>query len=111
MADQLEPLLDQVMAAARWRSRARHLTQARELVLRVHDALGVTPSLSPPAPKRGDAAAEVPPRVVVEALREAIRSDEILRIPPDMGSIDQLVGGIADFPETRLHLRLTGLHG
>jgi len=89
-ADQLTPLLMQVLEASTWEARQKPLCAAYELVAEMHNRLGITEPLSPKVSQFYER-----PFLVLHANRfvEAIRShttdDEVRALPEHLGSVDQ----------------------
>lgn len=91
-AAELQPHLEGALAADDWRTRERHLTQAYEVVARVHNALGVTEPVAEAA-----ASFHGRPFLVIHADRfaaaaeRAITDATVRRLPPRIGSVNQWV--------------------
>ena len=91
-AQDLSPVLGQVLQAETWQQREKQLTKAYERVARLHNALGLTAPLDPTVspffgrpflvPRSGSFA---------EALHAAIQSPEVRALPKYLGGIDQFV--------------------
>ncbi len=91
-APRVGPLLEQALQASSWLERERRLSSAYEDVAAMHNALGLTD----PLPTHVSRFHDRPYLVIdadrfVEALRAAITSEEVRRLPPHIGSVDQFV--------------------
>jgi hypothetical protein len=90
-APALMPLLEQVLGAATWREREAQLVRAYEVVATLHNALGITE----PLPGHVSPFHNRPYLVIhgerfAAALRAAIVDEQVRRLPPHLGAIDQL---------------------
>ncbi len=89
-APAMTPALESVLRAETWRERETHLSFAYEAVAAMHNALGITPPLSPQVSPFYDR-----PFLVIHAERFAdaiwaqITDLEVLAFPPHLGAIDQ----------------------
>ena len=86
----LAPVLTGVLEATSWEGRQAHLTRAYGAAAAMHNALGLTE----PMPTTVSPFYERPFLVLhadrfADAIRVAIRSDEVLALPEHLGSIDQ----------------------
>lgn len=88
----LTPLLQDVLRAKTWKAREKKLAQAYSILATQHNALEITARLPskvtnyynrPYLVIHGDAFAS--------AIKEAIKDAEVKRLPPNLGSIDQLI--------------------
>jgi len=91
-APRVGPALEQALQASSWLERERGLSSAYEDVATMHNALGLTD----PLPAHVSRFHDRPYLVIdadrfVEALRAAITSEEVRRLPPHIGSVDQFV--------------------
>ncbi len=91
-AGNLLPTFTQVLEADSWQKREEYLATAYEFVARMHNALGITESLS----------TEVSPYYTrpflvihadrfAQAIRAVITSEEVKALPEHLGSVDQFV--------------------
>ncbi len=110
-AADLTPLLQGTLDAQTWQERERHLSQSYECLAQMHNALGITE----PAPTRVGPFHTRPYLVLGDAnpggkIYEKIASEEIRRLPRDVGSIDQLTNVVCvrDWPDRRA--RLVGMY-
>jgi hypothetical protein len=101
-AEQLTPIFHRVLDAATWPEREKHLTAAYEFVALKHNQLGITESL----PAKVARFHERPFFVIqaekfADALRAAITGEELLALPPQLGSVDQFVDStdVLSYPE------------
>lgn len=88
----LEPLLRQVLQAADWHSRERHLSDAYAAVAARFNGLGLTPTL----PVEASPFHERPYLVIhgdrfAAALLATIRDPEIVALLPGVGAVDQFI--------------------
>jgi hypothetical protein len=88
----LSPVLQDVLHAKTWKAREKKLAQAYSILATHHNALKITAPLPskvtnyynrPYLVIHGDAFAS--------AIREAIKDEEVKRLPPNIGSIDQFI--------------------
>ncbi|MFC2038071.1 DUF4037 domain-containing protein [Chloroflexota bacterium] len=91
-AGDLLPVFGRVLEANSWQERQTHLTTAYEFVARMHNTLGITGPLTTEVSQYHRR-----PFVVlhadrfVDAIRAAIKSEEVLALPEHLGSVDQFV--------------------
>jgi hypothetical protein len=91
-ASNLAPLLTKVMESDSWQERQTYLTSAYEFVAEMHNALEITPLL----PAKVTPFHQRPFSVLhadrfCAAIREVIKSEEVLALPEHLGAIDQFV--------------------
>lgn len=98
----LKPMFERVLSAQSWQERERHLSTAYEFVAQMHNALGITG----PLPTRVSQFFNRPFMVIhadrfAEAIRAMIIDEEVLALPPHLGSVDQYVDSTdaLNFPE------------
>jgi hypothetical protein len=89
---ELGPILDRVLRAEDWKQREQHLSLAYTAVARMHNALAITA----PLPTEVETFFDRPYLVLqsgrfVEAIGAAIADEEVKRLPPYLGSVDQFV--------------------
>jgi hypothetical protein len=88
----LVPMFRRVLQADSWEERQTHLAIAYELVAEMHNALGITEPLATKVTQF-----HTRPFLVihadrfVDAIRAAIKSEDVLALPEHLGSIDQFV--------------------
>ena len=106
-ATDLTPLLQGALDAQAWQEREKYLSQAYECLAEMHNALGITE----PVPTRVQQFYTRPYLVLGDAnpgsrIYEKITSEEIRRLPRDVGSVDQLtdVVCVRDWPDRRAGL-------
>lgn len=92
LSQELGPLLANLLAAEDWTGRDAALVAALECVARQHNALGLTEPLPAVATRFHDR----PFRVIhgedfSNALRRRMHDPAVLRLPPHLGSLDQVV--------------------
>lgn len=88
----LAPVFESVWNARNWQDREAHLSAAYESVAEMHNALAITR----PLPTKVSQFYSRPYHVIhsgrfVEALRNAIVSEEVRRLPEHLGSVNQFV--------------------
>jgi hypothetical protein len=91
-ANYLVPVFVRALEASSWEERQAHLTAAYEYVAKMHNALCITEPLTPEVSQFHNR----PFLVIhadrfVDAIRGAIKSEEVLTLPEHLGSIDQFV--------------------
>jgi hypothetical protein len=91
-AGDLVPIFTHVLEAISWEERQTHLTTAYQFVAEMHNALGITDPLTTKVSQFHNR----PFLVIhadrfVDAIRAAIKSEEVLALPEHLGSIDQFV--------------------
>jgi hypothetical protein len=109
---ELTPIFQRVLDARGWKDREGHLSQAYEIIARIHNALGVTDPLAAEVRQFHDR-----PYMVIgadrfaEAIYQTIASDEVRRLPKNVGSLDQFVNStdVLDSPKRRA--RLISIYG
>lgn len=98
-AERLVPPLQAALAADTPATREAALVEAYRIVAERHNELGVTEPLSTDVTRfHGRPYLVLPAERFAEALRGAIRVEAVKRLPPSLGSIDQLVAS-DDLPE------------
>lgn len=86
----LTPIFTAVLTAVDWHTRERHLSAAYEQIAAMHNALGITPPLTPNvAPFYGRPFLISRAHRFVEALQATLPDDPILRNASIIGAIDQ----------------------
>jgi hypothetical protein len=85
-------MFTRVLEANSWEERQTHLTTAYEVAAEMHNALGITDPLATNVSQYHDR----PFMVIhadrfVDAIRAAIKSEEVLALPEHLGSVDQFV--------------------
>ncbi len=104
----LGPILESVLYTSTWKEREQHLSQAYETVAKIHNALGITPSIEPKVRHFHNR-----PYLVIDsdrfaqAIRATIEDEEILRLPEHIGSVDQFSDStdILSYPKHRSRLK------
>ncbi len=91
-APALAPVLHDVLSAEKWQERERHLSQAYRIVAEKHNALNITELIETEVSLYHTR----PYRVIhgdrfVEALRRQIKDDELKKLNPAIGSVNQLL--------------------
>lgn len=110
----LSPIFSQVLAAADWQERQQHLSRAYQTLAEMHNALHITPALDTGVSSFYDR-----PYLVIgggrfsEALLKEVQSEEVRRLPPNVGSINQFVDStdVADYLELCRRLKNIYLNG
>jgi len=107
---ELGPILKEIVLSRTWRERERYLSQAYELVARMHNELGITKPLEEKVELHGR------PYYVLRAERFAaetwrlIESEEIKKIKVSVGSLNQLVDSDQKVSDPALCKRLKELY-
>jgi hypothetical protein len=108
----LTPFFERVLSAPHWREREAHLALAYETVATMHNALAI----AEPLPTRVSPFHGRPYLVIhgdrfAAAIRAAIQSDEIRRLPPHIGAVDQFADStdVLSYPEHSA--RLAAIYG
>lgn len=102
------PALDGVLAASSWREREARMSEAYRIVAGMHNDLGITEPLDPQVRSYYGRPYEVIfAERFVEAIRQAITSEEVKALPPNLGSASQFVDStdLLENSEVRLRLR------
>ncbi|MBW3623256.1 MAG: DUF4037 domain-containing protein [Armatimonadetes bacterium] len=110
-AGRLTPAFRGALSAADWKERERHLSEAYRIVAEMHNDLGVTAPLSTELVSFYDR----PYQVLfsgrfAEALRDVIRDEEVLRLPPYLGSIDQITDMVDVLERNEIFTRFKGVY-
>lgn len=89
----LIPIFTHVLEADTWQEREDHLTMAYGIVAQMHNELGITGPLSTQVSQFYTR----PFRVIhadrfVDAIRAVITSEEVRRLPENLGSVNQFAG-------------------
>jgi hypothetical protein len=107
-AGTISPALDGVLAASAWREREGHMSEAYRIAAGLHNDLGITEPLDTEVTSYYDR----PYMVIfaerfVEAIRDAISSDEVKALPANIGAATQFVDStdLLENMEVRLRLR------
>ncbi len=91
-ASELQPLFQQILDSQDWLAREGFLSQAYRLVMKAHNALGLTPAIEPEISLFYNRPYQVPHAArFVEALRAAIQSPQVQALPKDVGGVAQFV--------------------
>lgn len=89
---ELLPLLAAALSADSWTKRQTHLTGAYETAAKMHNALGITKPLPTKVSQYyGRPFLVIHADMFVQAIREAIASEEVRALPEHIGSADQFV--------------------
>ncbi|HUX86125.1 MAG TPA: hypothetical protein VMW65_03905, partial [Chloroflexota bacterium] len=89
-ATTLTPHLNAALSADNWQARETHLTRAYEEIARLHNALAITPALSPTvSPYYGRPFQVIHADRFVAAIEAAIRDSNVLAIRGKFGAVDQ----------------------
>ena len=89
---QLSPIFSRVLAASDWLERQLYLSQAYTILAEMHNALQITPPLDPCVSNFHER-----PYLVIhgerfsDALMQEVKSEEVRRLPRNIGSINQFV--------------------
>jgi hypothetical protein len=88
----LAPIFDDVLRATAWPEREAHLSQAYAVVATMHNALAITaPMPTAVAPFYGRPYLVIGGDAFADAIRAAIVDEQVRRLPPQIGSVDQFV--------------------
>jgi hypothetical protein len=106
-AKDLLPILLNITQAQSWQEREIHLSAAYHFVAEKHNALAITPSLSPDVrPYYTRPFQVIGAERFADAIRAVITSEEVLALPAHLGAVDQFV----DSTDAFNHLYSGGLH-
>lgn len=110
-APELMPILREVMLKATWQEREQVLSQAYEILARMHNALGITD----PLPETVSPFFGRPFQVIhgdrfAAAIKAVIQDERVKRIPTDIGSIDQFSDSTDLLENIGLRQRLKALY-
>ena len=110
-APNLLPALQGVLSAADWLEREKYLCQAYTLAAEMHNALGITP----PVATQPSLYHERPFRVIhgdeiAAQIKQAIRDERVLSLPPDIGSVNQLLVSVDVLTDRALRQKLRVLY-
>jgi hypothetical protein len=91
-APQLTPLLERALGATAWQEREAALGRAYGVLAVAHNGLGITKPM-PVEPSRfhGRPFNVIHGEQFAAAIRMGIRDEAVLRLPPDVGSVDQWI--------------------
>ncbi len=91
-ASDLVPIFMRALEANSWEERQTHLTTAYQLVAEMHNTLGITDPLTTKVSQfHSRPFLVIHADRFVDAIRAAIKSEEVLALPEHLGSIDQFV--------------------
>lgn len=111
-AGTLGPALDGVLSASSWQEREGHLSEAYRIVAGLHNDLGVTgPHDAEVRSYHGRPYMVIFAERFVEAIREAISSEEVKALPPNIGSASQFVDSTDLLENAEVRFRLRGTYG
>ena len=107
----LTPIFSRALAAADWQARQQYMSQAYETLAEMHNALHITPALDPHV----SSFLERPYLVIhgkrfSDALLNEIQSEEVRKLPPYIGSINQFVDSTDVANKVKLIRRLKGVY-
>lgn len=91
---ELGSLLEATLRAETWRERERRICDAYRVVMAMHNSVGLTPPLATePEARYAPSRPYLTPMAdrFAKALRKEIIDEEVLRLRPDIGSINQFV--------------------
>jgi hypothetical protein len=89
-AQDLLPVFDSIVRSHRWRQREKYLSTAYQIVMRMHNDLGVTPPIEPELSSFHNRPYQVPHGGrFVEALHTAVRCETVKSWPRHVGAIWQ----------------------
>lgn len=88
----LLPVFERILAAGSWEERQTHLTSAYECVARMHNDLNITLRLAPEVSQFHSRPFQViHAERFADAIRAAIKSEEVLALPVNLGCVDQFI--------------------
>ena len=91
-APRLTPVLEQVLQAANWEERQRHLANAYEIVAAMHNALALTePVRTKVRPFYNRPFVVIGGEAIARQIWKAIGDEEVLALPYGVGKVDQYV--------------------
>jgi hypothetical protein len=106
---ELNPIFQSVFNSQTWRERETHLSEAYLVVMKMHNALGLTPFIEPEITPFFNRPYLVPHAGrFSDALHEAIQSEFLRDLPRDLGALSQFVNStdILSNPEVCRKLKL-----
>ena len=111
IAPKLTPLFEEILNSTHWKRIETNLSNAFFQVAEAHNALKITPHISPEVSPFYNRPFLVPHSArFVTALLAQVKDPSIGALPPHLGSIDQIVDN-TDFLENILHCQqLTALY-
>lgn len=91
LAPSLSPILESILEARDWKTRESHLTEAYLIMIKQHNALGLTQPIPIAVEPFHDRPFLVPPAGrIIEALLESIQDPDVRALPPHLGSVNQI---------------------
>ena len=91
-AASLSPLFYAILDSQDWKTQESHFSEVYRILIDAHNALEITPPISPDITNFHGRPFLVPHSArFVQALQAQIQEPEILKLPPSIGSIDQIV--------------------
>jgi hypothetical protein len=91
-ASELTSIFHRVFDSRTWREREAHLSEAYLIIMKMHNALGVTPTIEAEISYFFNRPYQVPQSArFVDALHAAIQSESVRRLPRDVGAVGQFV--------------------
>lgn len=108
-AEQLSPLLEQVLQAPDWQTREQHLVAVYEVGASLHNHLDITENVDPATrPYYGRPFRVLGADRFADAARAAIQDEAVKALTPDIGGIDQYIDStdVLSYPMRAQHLGL-----
>lgn len=109
-AQELSPILREVLQAREWNERQESLARGYEVVARMHNALKVTLPLKEATDYGGRSYLVVGDERYAEELRKALTSEEVKNIKHGLGSVNQFIDSNSQLNNLFLCLKLKELY-
>jgi hypothetical protein len=107
----LEPLLLDAMRLESWHERQGALAATLELIATLHNSLGITEPLDPSVRNfYGRPYLVIGAERFASAIESRISDEAVLRLPPRLGSLNQLINGTDTLESTQIRKRLENLY-
>ncbi|MEA3326838.1 MAG: DUF4037 domain-containing protein [Chloroflexota bacterium] len=95
LAEELTPLFLSALNSQEWEERESQISKAYILLAEAHNKLSITPKISPKVSDFHGRPFQVPHSSrFVEALLSQIQDPSVKALPPDLGSVDQVVNNV-----------------
>jgi hypothetical protein len=110
-APELTPVFHSVYDNQSWVEREAHLSDAYRIIMKMHNALGLTPAIEPNISQFYNRPYRVPYSArFVDALHDAIQSDAVRRLPRDVGAVGQFVNSTDILSNPPLSRKLAAIY-
>lgn len=106
----LAPVFNQVLAAPDWRERQFHFSQVYQILAEMHNALRITPPQDTGVSSFHERPYLVHAGQFSEVLLQEVQSEQVRRLPPNIGSVNQFVDSTDVTENIKLCQRLKNLY-